>query len=93
MLRLETRNPCPLVPAESSKTPSLGRAEAASSSAALLDPSNGAPAGGDKAEAVLKRLRENWPLEFRDGARCDSSRGRAACVIPVVIRLALITGN
>ena len=68
MSRLETRNSGPPVPAEFSKTPGLGRAEDASPSTAVLQPSKGAPAG-NKAQAVLKCLREKWPPEFRDGAR------------------------
>jgi hypothetical protein len=74
MSRLETRSPGPPVSAEFSKISSLARAEDAAPSATLLRPANSAPAG-NKAEAVLNRLREKWPPEFRDGARCGFTKG------------------
>jgi hypothetical protein len=68
MLPLETRNPAPPVPGASSEVPGSGRVEVATCSAAFVRLPNDAHDGN--AEAVLKRLQDKWPSEFRDGARC-----------------------
>jgi hypothetical protein len=68
MSRLETTNPAPPEPGASFKVPDSGRVQVAPCSAAFVRLPNDAHHGN--AEAVLKRLQDKWPCEFRDGARC-----------------------
>jgi hypothetical protein len=66
MSRLETRNPDPACIGQNSGPGSVGVPFVFAS---LEATSNGARVG-DKSEAALTRMREQWPAEFRDGARC-----------------------
>ena len=68
MSRLETTNPAATEPGASYRVPGFGRVEDAKSAAAFARLPNIAHDGN--AEAVLKRLQDKWPSEFRDGARC-----------------------